>query len=306
MSSGARIYAIIGSQSAVGVAPVTWQYARVAGAITVSQDVATVASDEVTANRLGGGEIVIGSSIGGDIPQEWSYRESVRLWESALMNPIVPDTPVAGSDTIKLGSTPQYFSVATGFSDVNVNGVAKDCLVQKMVINITASGKSTVTSTIVGLKWDDNKTSNFATSPVAAGTNKFISNVDIGTIQIDGANAPTCISEINVDIDNTINVQKCLGLGTDAGALLVGSAMVKLTFKMAWSPSAYDFQEMTLTRQRIGLQIPVIDADGNKMTLNFTGVELKSKFPNGDRNAIIEADFEGTVIEGVSVTFTNA
>lgn len=306
MSSGARIYAIIGPQSAVGVAPVTWQYARVAGAITVSQDVETVASDEVTANRLGGGEIVIGSSIGGDIPQEWSYRESVRLWESALMNPIVPDTPVVGSDTIELGSTPQYFSVATGFSDVNVNGVAKDCLVQKLSLKITASGKSTVTSTIVGLKWDDNKTANFATSPIAAGTNKFISNVDIGTIQIDGAGAPTCISEINVDIDNTINVQKCLGLGTDAGALLVGSAMVKLTFKMAWSPSAYDFQEMTLTRQRIDLQIPVIDADGNMMTLDFTGVELKSKFPNGDRNAIIEADFEGTVIEGVSVTFTDA
>ncbi len=211
------------------------------------------------------------------------------------------------SDTLTLGNTAQFFSVARDFTDIGVYNVVRDCIASKLVLTIPTSGKNTIVTTVAGLSSDDSKVSSFATSPTPVTTTEFMSSINMGTIQINGAPLGACISALSLTIDNLVNVQRCLGKGLVAGAQISGGATVTGSMTLAWSAVAYDLWLTTFSRAAMSVSFPISDAAGNQYLITLPQVEVMGDFPSAPKTAIVEIPLNFSVVrQAPTITRTAA
>ncbi|UQS92527.1 phage tail tube protein [Pseudomonas chlororaphis subsp. piscium] len=300
MSSGAQVVSHIIAEVTPGVTPAgTWDTLRLTGN-ALTPTVNTQVSDEITDSRLSQGSVATSIDIGGDLTAEFSFGSFDQLLEAAFYGAWT-------SDVLAVGATRHTFSIAKGYSDVDVYGVFKGAHVSTFALDIPSDGKITATFNMACLDYTDGDTP-IVVSPNAPTTTPFLSNNNVGTILVDGQSLEgvACVSAMTVSLDNSLQTQRCLGsdrLGP--GAHIATEAAITGSITLAWSKRAWEIWKNTFTRAPIGVVFPITDSLGNKYTFNFPAVEVDGELPNGGKRDLIEVTLNYTVAK-ISPTITRA
>ena len=121
---------------------------------------------------------------------------------------------------------------------------------------------------------------NFSAPPAGtvtpADNNPKLSNVSVGEILIDGVSQAgiSCLTAFSFKWDNTMKLQKCLGEGINARAILETLAAGTGSFTVAWSRNTSDMYEKQFTNATISLNVPITDTLGNSYEILFLKQKL--------------------------------
>ncbi|MDR8305082.1 hypothetical protein FPK79_20115, partial [Acinetobacter baumannii] len=102
---------------------------------------------------------------------------------------------------------------------------------------------------------------------------------------------------------DTMQLQRCLGGGIDARAILEMLATGTGSFTAAWSRNTSDMYEKQFTNKTISLKVPITDTDGNKYEIFIPKAEITAPLPSGGNSDLLNASFEYKVVE-VAPTIT--
>lgn len=291
MSSGARVTSYLIPEVTPGVTPTTgaWDTLRLTSN-TLSPTVNTQVSDEITESRISQGSVVSSADIQGDLVGELSYGSFDKLLEAAFYGSWT-------GDVLTVGDTRHTFTVAKNFNDVSVYTLFKGMHVSVFALDIPSDGKITATFTMMGLDYADGDTNTVSTVTPATST-PFMSNLNIGTIMVDGQSLEgiACVSALTISLDNSLQAQRCIGNGKiGPGAQIATEAAITGTITLAWSLRAWQIWKNTFTRLPIALAFPITDSLGNRYDLSFPALEVDGDLPNGGKRDLIEVTLNYTV-----------
>lgn len=291
MSSGARVTSYLMPEVTPGITPTSgaWDTLRLTSN-TLSPTVNTQVSDEITESRISQGSVVSSADIQGDLVGELSYGSFDKLLEAAFYGTWT-------GDVLTVGSTRHTFTVAKNFNDVSVYTLFKGMHVSVFALDIPSDGKITATFTMMGLDYADGDTNTVSTVTPATST-PFMSNLNIGTIMVDGQSLEgiACVSALTISLDNSLQAQRCIGNGKiGPGAQIATEAAITGTITLAWSLRAWQIWKNTFTRLPIALAFPITDSLGNRYDLSFPALEVDGDLPNGGKRDLIEVTLNYTV-----------
>lgn len=300
MSSGAKQTSYLIPEVTPGITPTTgnWDTLRLTSN-TLSPTVNTQVSDEITESRISQGSVATSADIQGDLVGELSYGSFDKLLEAAFYG-------TWGNDgVLTVGDTRRTFTIAKNFSDVGVFTLFRGMHVSTFALEVPSDGKITVTFGMAGLDYADGESNTVAaTNPPT--TSPFMSNINLGTLTIDGQSLEgiACVSALTMNLDNNLQVQRCLGTSRlGPGAQIATEAAITGTITLAWSKRAWQIWKNTFTRLPIALSFPITDSLGNRYTLNFPALEVDGDLPNGGKRDLIEVSLNYTVAK-VAPTIT--
>ena len=292
MSSGAKQTSYLIPEVTPGITPTTgnWDTLRLTSN-TLSPTVNTQVSDEITESRISQGSVATSADIQGDLVGELSYGSFDKLLEAAFYG-------TWGNDgVLTVGDTRRTFTIAKNFSDVGVFTLFRGMHVSTFALEVPSDGKITVTFGMAGLDYADGESNTVAaTNPPT--TSPFMSNINLGTLTIDGQSLEgiACVSALTMNLDNNLQVQRCLGTSRlGPGAQIATEAAITGTITLAWSKRAWQIWKNTFTRLPIALSFPITDSLGNRYTLNFPALEVDGELPNGGKRDLIEVSLNYTV-----------
>lgn len=291
MSSGARVTSYLITEVTPGITPTSgaWDTLRLTSN-TLSPTVNTQVSDEITESRISQGSVVSSADIQGDLVGELSYGSFDKLLEAAFYGSWT-------GDVLTVGDTRHTFTVAKNFNDVSVFTLFKGMHVSVFALDIPSDGKITATFTMMGLDYADGDTNTVSTVTPATST-PFMSNLNIGTIMVDGQSLEgiACVSALTISLDNSLQAQRCIGNGKiGPGAQIATEAAITGTITLAWSLRAWQIWKNTFTRLPIALAFPITDSLGNRYDLSFPALEVDGDLPNGGKRDLIEVTLNYTV-----------
>ncbi|WP_411382810.1 phage tail tube protein [Pseudomonas sp. L7] len=299
MSSGAKQTSYLIPEVTPGVTPTTgnWDTLRLTSN-TLSPTVNTQVSDEITESRISQGSVATSADIQGDLVGELSFGSFDKLFEAAFYG-------TWAGNVLTVGDTRHTFTIAKNFNDVGVYTLFKGMHVSTFALEVPSDGKITATFGMAGLDYADGESNTVAaTNPPT--TSPFMSNINVGTLTIDGQSMEgiACVSALTMNLDNSLQAQRCIGnskLGP--GAQIATEAAITGTITMAWSKRAWQIWKNTFTRLPIALTFPITDSLGNSYTLNFPALEVDGDLPNGGKRDLIEVSLNYTVAK-VAPTIT--
>lgn len=298
MSSGAKVVSHIIAEVTPGVTPNgTWDTLRLTGN-ALTPTVNTQVSDEITDTRLSQGSVATSIDIGGDLTGEFSFGTFDKLLEAAFYG-------VWTNDVLRVGDTRHTFSIAKGYTDVGVYGLFKGAHVSTFAMDIPSDGKITTTFNMACLDYTDG-TAPIVVTPNAPTTTPFLSNINVGTILVDGQSLEgvACVSAMTINLDNSLQTQRCLGSDSlGPGAHIATEAAITGSITLAWSARAYTIWKNTFTRLPIAIVFPITDSLGNKYTFSFPAVEVDGELPSGGKRDLVEVTLNYTVAK-LSPTIT--
>lgn len=291
MSSGAKQISYLIPETTPGVTPTTgnWDTLRLTSN-TLSPSVNTQASDEITDSRVSQGSVATSTDIQGDLVGEMSYGTFDKLFEAGFYG-------TWNANVLTVGDTRRTFSVAKNFADVNVFSVFKGMHVSTFALDIPSDGKITATFTMMGLDYADGET-NTVTAVNQPTATPFMSNINVGTVLVDGASLEgvACVSAMTINLDNSLQTQRCLGTGKlGPGAHIATEAAITGSITLAWSNGAWQLWKNQFTRAPIAVSFPITDSLGNKYTFNFPALEIDGDLPSGGKRDLIEVTLNYTV-----------
>lgn len=299
MSSGAKQTSYLIPEVTPGITPTTgsWDTLRLTSN-TLSPTVNTQVSDEITESRISQGSVATSTDIQGDLVGELSFGSFDKLLEAAFYGTWT-------GNVLTVGDTRHTFTVAKNFNDVGVYTLFKGMHVSTFALEVPSDGKITATFGLAGLDYADGE-SNTVSSVNPPTTSPFMSNINVGTLTIDGQSMEgiACVSALTVNLDNSLQVQRCIGnskLGP--GAQIATEAAITGTITMAWSKRAWQIWKNTFSRLPIAVSFPITDSLGNSYTLNFPALEVDGDLPNGGKRDLIEVSLNYTVAK-VAPTIT--
>lgn len=299
MSSGAKQTSYLIPEVTPGITPTTgsWDTLRLTSN-TLSPTVNTQVSDEITESRISQGSVATSTDIQGDLVGELSFGSFDKLLEAAFYGTWT-------GNVLTVGDTRHTFTVAKNFNDVGVYTLFKGMHVSTFALEVPSDGKITATFGLAGLDYADGE-SNTVSSVNPPTTSPFMSNINVGTLTIDGQSMDgiACVSALTVNLDNSLQAQRCIGnskLGP--GAQIATEAAITGTITMAWSKRSWQIWKNTFTRLPIAVSFPITDSLGNSYTLNFPALEVDGDLPNGGKRDLIEVSLNYTVAK-VAPTIT--
>ena len=130
--------------------------------------------------------------------------------------------PAVGSDTLTFGgSVRQTFSILRGYEDIANYHTFSGVHVNTFNLDIPEQGIVTFGFGLA-LKWVSLRMVLPAGTVVNASDNPSLSNVSVGQILLDGVSqaGTACVSAFSFAWDNSMQVQRCLGLGLEIGAII--------------------------------------------------------------------------------------
>jgi len=294
MSSGAKVQTHYIAEVTPGTTPIsgTWKTARLTSN-TLSPTPTTEVSDEITDSRLSQGSVVTGLTIGGDLVGEMSFG-TFDDWLAALFY------GNWATDVLAIGSVRKTFSVQKAFTDVGTYHLFKGVHAATGSIEIPEEGKIILTIGGQALDYEDATTSFVTGVPDAATTTPFMSSMSVGDIKVDDVSlaGSACVSAMTINIDNTVQLQRCLGSGKlGPGAIIETEAAITGTITLAWSQKAYSIWKEQIARTQFEVEFPVTDSLGNAYTFNFPKVEVDGDLPSGGKRDIIQATLNWTAVQ---------
>ena len=291
MSSGAKQISYLIPEVTPGVTPATgsWDTLRLTSN-TLSPKVNTQASDEITDSRVSQGSVATSTDIQGDLMGELSYGTFDKLFEAGFYGTWT-------GNVLTVGDTRRTFTVAKNFADVNVFSLFKGMHVSTFALDVPSDGKLTATFTMMGLDYADGDANTVTTVNPPTAT-PFMSNVNVGTVMVDGASLDgvACVSAMTINLDNSLQTQRCLGNGKlGPGAHIATEAAITGSITLAWSNRAWQLWKNQFSRAPIAVSFPITDSLGNKYTFNFPALEIDGDLPSGGKRDLIEVTLNYTV-----------
>lgn len=302
MSSGAKIVTHYIKEVVPGVTPTSpaagaWKTARLTGN-TLSPTPTTQVSDEITDSRISQGSVVTGLTIGGDLTGELSFGTFDEFLEALFYGTWT-------GDVLTIGAVRNTFSVQKAFTDVGNYHLFKGVHAATGSIEIPEEGKITLTIGAQALDYEGGETT-FVTSPAAPTTTPFMSSLAVGDITVDGTSlaGSACVSAMTINIDNTVQLQRCLGSGRlGPGAIIETEAAITGTITLAWSRRAWEIWKGQFDRTPFAVSFPIEDSLGNAYLFDFPSIEVDGELPNGGKRDIIQTTLNWTVAK-VAPTIT--
>lgn len=294
MSSGARQLTQIARETTVGVTPTP--FARTTFEFTDNGLDATVSKEEsksITSGRIARSSMITGAEYAGELKCEPKYSQLVQdLMAAAAFNSWSSNVLTFG------GALRQTFSLLRGFEDVNDYHVFRGCHVNTFSIEIPEAGLISMAFGLMALG-----RTNFSAPPAGAVTpadnSPKLSNVSVGEILLDGVSQAgiSCLTQFSFKWDNTMKLQKCLGEGINARAILETLAAGTGSFTAAWSRNTSDMYEKQFSNTTISLKVPITDTLGNSYEIFIPKAEITAPLPSGGNSDILNASFEYKVVE---------
>lgn len=304
MSSGARQTLQYAIETTNGTTPSP--FARTALPFTstsLDQTASREQSNTITTGRIAQQGNISSVEIAGDIEAEFRYRVFDDFISAVAFNNWVLGADDDDPDTLTFGGTVRKsFSILRGYEDVNVYETFAGVHVNTWALSIPETGIINNTFGLMGKKRTPSTTA--PTGSVTPATlNPTLSSVSVGNILIDGESQVgiACISSIDFNWDNTMQVQRCLGAGLSIGNIIETAANGSGSFTMAWSTKAgQDYYERQFKNQTIGLEITIYedpdDLTSNQYTLSIPEVEITMALPSGGKDEILQATVEFNVV----------
>ncbi|MDC4592522.1 phage tail tube protein [Acinetobacter baumannii] len=296
MSSGARQLTQIAKETTIGVTPSpfdrqTFEFTENGLDATVSKE----NSNSITSGRLARSSMITGAEYAGDLTCEAKYSSLIQdLMAAAAFNNWDNNVLTFG------GNVRQTFSVLRGFTDVNDYHIFKGAHVNTLGIDIPEQGLITMTFGLMALGRLGATTPPLGTVTLAD-DNPKMSNISVGDILIDGVSQAgiSCLTAFSFKWDNTMKLQKCLGEGINARAILETLAAGTGSFTAAWSRNTSDMYEKQFSNTTISLKVPITDTLGNSYEIFIPKAEITAPLPSGGNSDILNASFEYKVVEEV-------
>lgn len=291
MSSGSQIVSYLVAETTPGVTPTLpeWDTLRLTGN-TMTPNVSTEVSDEIRADRMAGGSIITSLDYQGDLSAEFSATSFDQLLEAAFYGNWT-------ADVLEVGSTRHTFTHVKGYKDIGVWNTFRGLHIGTLALEIPEEGKITCTFSGMALESEDGTTDptdgdtiNPATETVPMG-----SATSVGDVLINGQTlaGEACVSALSLTIDNTMQVQRCLGRA-GPGALIATRANITGQVTLAWSAASYEIWKKMLTREAIGIVFPLEDEAGNSYTFEIPACEVDGDMPDGGNEDIVQVTLDFT------------
>lgn len=291
MSSGNRVVTYYTPETTVGTTPEapTWATLRfTSNAMTPT--VNTSASDEIRSGRMRGNSTIDSIDYSGDIGVEFSAGSFDDLLAGAFYNDWA-------TDVLTIGTTEKSFTFVKGYADVSTWHTFTGVHISTMSLDIPEEGKITATFGTMGMGYEGSLTNPTtgdtitpATTTVAIGTGNGVGDVLVDGVSLAGE---ACISAMTLELDNTIQAQRCLGKA-GPGALRATTAAITGSLTMAWSQAGYAQWQKTFTREAIAIVMPLVDSAGNEYTITLPEVEIDGDLPEGGLEDLIQVELNYT------------
>lgn len=290
MSSGAKQQTRIGVETKVGVAATAWQ---TLGFVSNGLDAAaqTTESQTIKDTRVAAGTLVTGIDVTGDIETEFAYGIQDELLEAMAFNKWANNILVIG------GTTRKTFSIVRGFADVDNYHLFTGCHVNQWSLSIPDQGIVTSKFSIMGMGRTASDKAPTGTTTPAPDATPFTS-LAVGEILIDGVvKDGMCASQLDLTIDNSMQVQKCLGkkANNGIGAILEMVMKGSGSITISWSKNTAELYEKQFLNQTIGLEWPLEDSSGNKYIFKLPKLQLSALLPSGGGTDLLTTQFSFTV-----------
>ncbi|MRT39209.1 hypothetical protein GJV03_18785 [Acinetobacter sp. RIT698] len=296
MSSGAKQLTRVGFEASPGVIATTWNtFAFTTNGLDASAQ--TTESQTIKDSRIAAGTLVTGVEVQGDIESEWAYGIQDGVLELIAFNAWNSNVLTFG------GTTRKTLSIIRGFSDIDNFQVFTGCHINQWTLSIPDSGIVTSKFAIMGMKRTAYEVAPTGTVTPAVDAIPLTS-LSTGDILIDGEKKQgMCITQIELTIDNTMQIQKCLDYENNIAAILETIMKGSGNFTIAWSKNTAELYEKQFLNEPIGLEYSLKDTAGNKYTLKLPKVQVSAPLPSGGAGDVLTTQFSFTVAD-VAPTLT--
>lgn len=296
MSSGAKQLTRVGFEASPGVIATTWNtFAFTTNGLDASAQ--TTESQTIKDSRIAAGTLVTGIEVQGDIESEWAYGIQDTILECIAFNAWNSNVLAFG------GTTRKTLSIIRGFSDIDNFQVFTGCHINQWTLSIPDSGIVTSKFAIMGMKRTAYEVAPTGTVTPAVDAVPLTS-LSTGDILIDGEKKQgMCITQIELTIDNTMQIQKCLDYENNIAAILETIMKGSGNFTIAWSKNTAELYEKQFLNEPIGLEYSLKDTAGNKYTLKLPKVQVSAPLPSGGAGDVLTTQFSFTVAD-VAPTLT--
>lgn len=290
MSSGAKQLTRVGFEASPGVIATTWNtFAFTTNGLDASAQ--TTESQTIKDSRIAAGTLVTGVEVQGDIESEWSYGIQDGVLELVAFN-------AWNSNVLTFGGTSRKtLSIIRGFTDIDNFQVFTGCHINQWTLSIPDSGIVTSKFSIMAMKRIAYEVAPTGTVTPAGDAIPFTS-LSTGDILIEGEKkAGMCVTQIELTIDNTMQIQKCLDYENNISGILETIMKGSGNFTVAWSKNTAELYEKQFLNEPISLEYSLKDKDGNKYTLSLPNVLVSAPLPSGGAGDILNTQFSFTLAD---------
>ncbi|CAM9315821.1 phage tail tube protein [Acinetobacter bereziniae] len=290
MSSGAKQLTRVGFEASPGVIATTWNtFAFTTNGLDASAQ--TTESQTIKDSRIAAGTLVTGVEVQGDIESEWAYGIQDGVLELVAFN-------AWNSNVLTFGGTSRKtLSIIRGFTDIDNYQVFTGCHINQWTLSIPDSGIVTSKFSIMAMKRTAYEVAPTGTVTPAGDAIPFTS-LSTGDILIEGEKkAGMCVTQIELTIDNTMQIQKCLDYENNISGILETIMKGSGNFTVAWSKNTAELYEKQFLNEPISLEYSLKDKDGNKYTLSLPNVLVSAPLPSGGAGDILNTQFSFTVAD---------
>lgn len=290
MSSGAKQLTRVGFEASPGVIATTWNtFAFTTNGLDASAQ--TTESQTIKDSRIAAGTLVTGVEVQGDIESEWAYGIQDGVLELVAFN-------AWNSNVLTFGGTSRKtLSIIRGFTDIDNFQVFTGCHINQWTLSIPDSGIVTSKFSIMAMKRTAYEVAPTGTVTPAGDAIPFTS-LSTGDILIEGEKkAGMCVTQIELTIDNTMQIQKCLDYENNISGILETIMKGSGNFTVAWSKNTAELYEKQFLNEPISLEYSLKDKDGNKYTLSLPNVLVSAPLPSGGVGDILNTQFSFTVAD---------
>ncbi|SPL69148.1 phage tail tube protein [Acinetobacter stercoris] len=297
MSSGAKQVTRYAVETIPGViATAGWKtLANISNSLDATAK--TAESQTIKDSRIASGTLVTGADFAGDIDTEFAYGIQEDLLELVALNPWKNNVLTFG------GTVRKSLTIERAFTDVENYQVFTGGHLNQWVLTIPEDGIVTSKFSVIGMGRKAFTVSQAKTPAAALEATQF-TNQNVGNILIDGQKkAGMCATQLDLTIDNTMQIQKCLDFENNISAVLETVMKASGNVTLAWSKNTAELYEKQFLNEPISLSYTLKDGKGNQYELLLPRVLLSAPLPSGGAGDILNTQFTYTV-DSVAPTIT--
>ncbi|MDO4223597.1 MAG: phage tail tube protein [Acinetobacter sp.] len=297
MSSGARVVTAYAVQTDKAVLPTAgWKILpNISNGLTTTTELTE--SEHISGERIKKSGMVTSGEIAGEISAELQFGTYDDFIQGAFFNSFKAGRSNTDPAVLEIGTTPTWFAVSKDFTDVNTFYVFSGLLVNSFKLEINTSDLIKINVGLKGLGYQASKTQSFSKTPAAAVDSAKASGQSIGTILLDGADIGVCVESFSFELDNALEVQKCLGSNIYGGNLLPMMPNISGSMTIAYSQKAFDILEAQRTGATLSLELPITFANGKKYTLKIPKMQVSGDIPSPSGTDLVTAEISYNVVD---------
>ena len=250
-------------------------------------------SETITDSRLTQAGMPTSAEVQGDVEAEFAKDVYDELIAAAAFNNWSGNVLTFGGDIAKA------FAVESAYKDVGVYHYHGGMMVNTLSLSIGDSGYVKVKFGFMGKDYKNQNDTAFSNTPTPAGTLQRVTSLSVEDIKIDGITTKgvACVTEFSFELDNNMQVQKCLGGGMFAGNLLEMMAKMSGSLTLAYGKKAQEIINKQITGATAAIEVTLKLADGSKYVLVIPKAQVKGETPSGGMNDLIKQQVQYTVVE---------